>query len=115
MYLTRVSAAATALVALIILSACSAGSAPSDGAESLSLYSGRSEDLIQPLIDRFEAESGFDVQVRYGDTPEMAALLLEEGVNSRADVSCAAKKPPIAGWRASPRISRRSSITTSRF
>jgi iron(III) transport system substrate-binding protein len=52
----------------------------------LVIYSGRNEELVGPLIERFEEESGFDVDVRYGDTAEMAAQILEEGDNSPADV-----------------------------
>lgn len=52
----------------------------------LIIYSGRSEELIGPLVERFEDESGIDVGVRYGDTAEMAATILEEGQNSPADV-----------------------------
>lgn len=50
------------------------------------VYSGRSENLVGPLIERFEKESGLDVAVRWGDTAELAALLLEEGPVSRADL-----------------------------
>ena len=52
----------------------------------LIIYSGRSESLVGPIIERFETETGIEVQVRYGGTAEMAATILEEGQNSPADV-----------------------------
>ena len=54
--------------------------------EGLVVYSGRNEELVGPIIERFEEESGIDVEVRYGDTAELAATILEEGQNSPADV-----------------------------
>jgi iron(III) transport system substrate-binding protein len=53
---------------------------------SLTVYSGRSEELVGPLIDRFETESGIDVEVNYAGTSELAATILEEGDQSPADV-----------------------------
>jgi iron(III) transport system substrate-binding protein len=54
--------------------------------ESIVLYSGRSEELVGPLIERFEEETGIDVEARWGSTAEMATTLLEEGDNTPADV-----------------------------
>lgn len=53
---------------------------------SLIIYSGRKESLVQPIIDQFAEVTGIDVDVRYGSTPEIAGVLLEEGAASPADV-----------------------------
>lgn len=60
------------------------GEAEGDG--ELVLYSGRSESLIGPLVEQFTADTGIDVEVRYGSTGEIGALLLEEGANTPAQV-----------------------------
>jgi iron(III) transport system substrate-binding protein len=56
------------------------------GEGTLVIYSGRSEELVGPVFEQFEERSGIDVQVRYGDTAELAATILEEGENSPADL-----------------------------
>ena len=60
--------------------------ASTESAESITLYSGRAEDLIAPLIAEFTSETGIEINVRYGESAEMAATILEEGLNSKADV-----------------------------
>ena len=81
-------------VTVFALAGCSAAVKPveskptssltSDGA--FTLYSGRDEKLVQPLVDMFEEQSGIEVEVRYGNTAELGALLLEEGDQSPAQV-----------------------------
>ncbi len=62
------------------------GGEASSGGGSLVIYSGRNQELVGPIIERFEEESRIDVEVRYGDTAELAATILEEGENSPADM-----------------------------
>ncbi|HVS13801.1 MAG TPA: extracellular solute-binding protein [Thermoanaerobaculia bacterium] len=64
----------------------SEGGEVSEASGPLTVYSGRNENLIGPVLERFEAESGIEVAVRYGETAELTATLLEEGAASTADV-----------------------------
>jgi len=63
-----------------------AASCGSDEEQHLTIYSGRSKELIGPLLDRFSEETGINVGVRYGGTAQLAALLIEEGDQSPADI-----------------------------
>lgn len=58
----------------------------SDDTDSLTLYSGRSEDLIGPLVEQFTADTGIDVEVKYLGSAEAALLIAEEGDRTPADV-----------------------------
>ncbi len=62
------------------------GGTPVGSAGELTVYSGRNENLIGPLIPRFEAATGVDAEVRYGDTGELAATILDEGNNTPASL-----------------------------
>jgi iron(III) transport system substrate-binding protein len=56
------------------------------GGETLTVYSGREEELVAPLFERFREATGIEVEVRYGESAELAATIAEEGGNSPADV-----------------------------
>ena len=72
------------LVGAFVLTAC--GNDTGDSDSPLVIYSGRSEELVKPLIDDFEAETGIDIEVRYSGSTELAATLLAEGEGTDADV-----------------------------
>ena len=71
------------LVALVCI-----GTAPAlaDSHDPLTIYSGRNESLIGPLLAQFTEDTGIEVEVLYGGTSAVANQILTEGDNSPADV-----------------------------
>ncbi|MGH3786349.1 MAG: iron ABC transporter substrate-binding protein [Pseudonocardiaceae bacterium] len=69
---------------LSVLAGCGGGG--QDGGDELVIYSGRQEALVGPLIEQFEQQTGVATSVRYGNTAQLAAQLLEEGERTPADV-----------------------------
>ncbi|WP_436762236.1 iron ABC transporter substrate-binding protein [Streptosporangium sp. V21-05] len=53
--------------------------------KKITVYSGRSESLVKPLLEKFTAQTGIAVEARYAATAAMATQLLEEGEKSPAD------------------------------
>lgn len=52
----------------------------------VTIYSGRSEDLIQPVLDAFECATGIDTATNFGEPIDLALALTEEGDRTPADV-----------------------------
>jgi iron(III) transport system substrate-binding protein len=72
----------TAAVLLVLLALAGCGGEEGD----ITVYSGRQEDLVEGLFEQFEEATGIEVDVRYGDSAELAATIAEEGDNTPADV-----------------------------
>ena len=76
-----------ALITSLGLLACSGASGPTPTARvlevekspgSLTVYMGRGETLIGPIIEQFETLTGIKVAVKYASTTQLAATLQEE-------------------------------------
>jgi iron(III) transport system substrate-binding protein len=86
------SIVAAALLVIMAMAACSSDdpepAAPSDSESSgtITVYSGRDEEFVKGLFEDFTEATGVQTEVRYGDSAELAATILEEGENSPADV-----------------------------
>jgi iron(III) transport system substrate-binding protein len=94
--------AALLVFAAVFLAGCgfstedSGGGSDEPETEGITLYSGRIPAAIGPAVDAYEAKEDLDVQVRFADTADLAATLVEEGDASPADVFFAQEPGAIA-------------------
>ena len=87
----RIPRALAALTLLFSVTLAGCGSTPvttseRDTSEALVVYSGRNEQFVGPILADLEKAVGTKVEVRYGNTAELAAQLLEEGDRTEADL-----------------------------
>ena len=62
---------------------------------SVTIYSGRTENLINPVLEAFACETGTDVQVRWGSSINLALLLNEEGTKTQPDIFLSRSPVPV--------------------
>ncbi|MGI5308163.1 Fe(3+) ABC transporter substrate-binding protein [Rheinheimera sp. WS51] len=55
-------------------------------AAEVNIYSGRQEELVKPLLDKFSAQTGIKVNLITGKADELISRMVSEGRNSPADV-----------------------------
>src|SRR5512145_1313837 len=77
---------AIALLALVLLALGVAACGGDDDGDGLVVYSGRNQDLVGDLLERYQKDTGTKLEIRYSNSADLAATLLEEGDNSPADV-----------------------------
>jgi iron(III) transport system substrate-binding protein len=83
--LKKAAAIVLATVVAALTLAAGAATAPTQ-TTSLTIYSGREQALVRPIMDRFTKETGIQLDVRYASSTSLATALVEEGTNSPADV-----------------------------
>ena len=71
---------AVALAVLAVVPACGSDEG------RLVIYSGRTRNLIEPLLEQFSEETGIAIDVVYDDSANLALAIEEEGSNTPADV-----------------------------
>jgi iron(III) transport system substrate-binding protein len=80
----RARAVALLVIPPLLLALAATACGGSD--DAITVYSGRTESLVHPILERYNEEARIGIRVRYAGTPELAATILEEGDNSPADV-----------------------------
>jgi len=72
-----------------------AGECTASSGSTVTVYSGRSENLIGPILEAFACQTGTDVSVRWGSSTDLALLLAEEGDRTAADVFLSRSPGPV--------------------
>jgi iron(III) transport system substrate-binding protein len=98
-HLVLVLALVLAMAVVLASTACGGGD------DRLTIYVGRSQNLVQPLLERFNEETGIKIEVRYGDGTELALSILEEGENTPADVYYGQDVGALGALKAAGRLS----------
>ena len=85
MTLTKILGVLLAAAIAALTATSGAATAPTQ-TTSLTIYSGRDEALVEPIMERFTRETGIALKVRYASSTSLATALVEEGNDSPADV-----------------------------
>jgi iron(III) transport system substrate-binding protein len=84
-HLEKIAVFALSSIVGALALASGASTAPSQ-TTSLTIYSGRDQALVKPIMDRFTKQTGIQLNIRYASSTSLATALVEEGRNSPADI-----------------------------
>ncbi len=76
----------TLVTSVLVLLALIAPACSTGGDDRLTVYSGRTKGLIGPLLDEFNEETGIKIDVRYGDSADLALQIDAEGDKTDVDI-----------------------------
>jgi iron(III) transport system substrate-binding protein len=76
----------TIIASLLLLFAVGIVASPASAADTLTIYSGRSERLIKPVLDAFTAKTGVQIELLSSGTTELVNRLKAEGDRTSADL-----------------------------
>ena len=71
------------------------GKCADENGSSVTVYSGRSENLMKPVYDAFACETGTSVRVRWGSSTDLALLIDTEDDRTEADVFISRSPGPV--------------------
>ena len=91
------------LLSAVFIGLFASGCATSE--EFITVYAGRSQVLVGPLLEQFARDTGIKIRVRYGDGTELALGILEEGKNSPVDVYFGQDVGALGALRAEKKLS----------
>jgi iron(III) transport system substrate-binding protein len=80
-----VSVSAALLAAMLALTGCG-GRAADTKTNELVIYSGRRENLVMPVLEAFEKQTGVKVVLKAASATELANLIIEEKSSPKADI-----------------------------
>ncbi|MDG2026113.1 MAG: extracellular solute-binding protein [Acidimicrobiales bacterium] len=72
-----------------------AGECAEQSGNEVVIYSGRTENLIEPVLDAFACETGVPVAVRWGASTDLALLVEADGDRTEADVFLSRSPGPV--------------------
>jgi iron(III) transport system substrate-binding protein len=74
------------IVVIFVLFGCRGLGDKQEKSPELIIYSGRSQSLVEPIIEQFSELTEIPVSVKYGKTGAIAGMIIEEGSKSPADI-----------------------------